>query len=478
MSSMNALAAIKQFFFAHKVTAVIVVLILIGIGYWYYRSTRPVERQFITVTRGPITETVSVTGNTSPMESVALGFRNSGTIAHVYYRVGDQVSAGSIIADLNTASLLAALQQAQAAYDSAVASRSAASVQETATEARNAYLSAYTTLDTNLHDSVDTLFGGPTAYGPQLLITAPMYSYGELSQDRDSIKNELNGYRQSLSRIYTSEPLDLLTDATAKTQDVANFLTKLSVAVNDTTSGATTAQRTALSTARSSVDALLKTLSTARDSYRSGNANATAIADASVEQAAAGIAVARANLDGAKIVAPISGVITTQDAKVGQIASAGTALVSIITAHAYEVEAGIPESDIGKVAIGNKTTMTLDAFPGETFTGTVFYIDPAQTVTGGVIDYKIKVSFDAPDARMKSGLTTNLDIATRQKDSVLLLPQYAILQNDEGTFVRIVQGAGTKDVPVTLGMQDKSGNTEVVSGVTEGEQVLNIGLKQ
>ena len=75
----------------------------------------------------------------------------------------------------------------------------------------------------------------------------------------------------------------------------------------------------------------------------------------------------------------------------------------------------IPETDIGKVAMGDAVSMTLDAFSGETFTGTVFYIDPAETILQGVVDYKVKVSFNKPDTRLKSGLTANLDIQTKHQ---------------------------------------------------------------
>ena len=130
-----------------------------------------------------------------------------------------------------------------------------------------------------------------------------------------------------------------------------------------------------------------------------------------------------------------------------------------------------------QVALKNKITMTFDAFTNETFTGSVFYIDPAQTTTGGVVGYKIKVALDKKDSRMKSGLTANMNIETRHKDNVLILPQYAILQNDKGTFVEILQNSKVKDLPVTLGLQDQKGNVEIISGVTLGEAVLNIGLK-
>jgi multidrug efflux pump subunit AcrA (membrane-fusion protein) len=107
----------------------------------------------------------------------------------------------------------------------------------------------------------------------------------------------------------------------------------------------------------------------------------------------------------------------------------------------------------------------------------VFYIAPAETDTAGVISYLVKISFDKPDARLKSGLTANITIQTKQDNNVLILPQYAILQNDNGTFVETPVGNITTTTPVTLGIQDQNGNVEVLSGVTEGERVINIGLK-
>ncbi|MDB5260110.1 MAG: hypothetical protein JWN37_341 [Candidatus Nomurabacteria bacterium] len=198
---------------------------------------------------------------------------------------------------------------------------------------------------------------------------------------------------------------------------------------------------------------------------------------ASVQSAEATLQGVLAKLQNSQIIAPISGVITQFDAKVGQFASPGNTLISIISPSDFEVSALVSEIDVGKISLNNKVTMTIDAFPGETFTGTVFYIDPAQTTSGGVVGYKIKVTFDKPDARMKSGLTVNIDINTRHKDNVLYLPQSAILQNDEGTFVQVLENKTVKNLPVTLGLQDQKGNVEITSGVSLDEQVLNIGLK-
>ncbi len=462
----------------HWVLSTALVFVLIGIGYWLYQANRPVEYQFVTVTRGSITETVSVTGSTEAVQNVSLAFQGSGMIARVYRDVGDRVSAGEVLASLNTASLQAALEEAQAAYDSAVASRGATSATETETAARNAYQSAFTTLDTTLHDEVDTFFGDGTAYGPELLITAPGYDFGELSRERARITARMREYQASLPGASVQDPLTLLNQANTIASDISNFLNKLSVAANDSSSGATATQLAALTSARSTVSTLLGTLSTARNTFRSGNANSTAIANANVNQAAARVAAARANLANAQIVAPFTGLVTQFDAKVGQTAVAGTPLISLISSGGFQIIAGVSETDIGKVAVGNTVSMTLDAFPNETFIGTVFYIDPAETVIDGVVDYKIKVSFDKADPRMKSGLTVNLDLMTRRKDDVLLLPQYAILEDDEGSYVKMVATTTPVRVPVMRGIQDEKGIVEIRSGVQEGDRVLNVGLKQ
>ena len=78
---------------------------------------------------------------------------------------------------------------------------------------------------------------------------------------------------------------------------------------------------------------------------------------------------------------------------------------------------------------------------------------------------------------MKSGLTANLDVTTQTKSGVLILPQYAVLQNDSGTFVETLQNNTVTQTPVTLGIEDQSGNVEIASGTTQGEQVINVGLK-
>jgi HlyD family secretion protein len=188
-------------------------------------------------------------------------------------------------------------------------------------------------------------------------------------------------------------------------------------------------------------------------------------------------------LDKTVLRSPIAGVITKQDAKLGQIvtvttsAVANSALISIISQNRLEIETNVPEVDIGRVSTDNPVAITFDALLGETFSGKVVKIDPAETVVEGVVNYKVTILFNDGDNRVKSGLTANLSIKTASKTDVLTLPQYAIVEKDAGTFVRVPVAGGFRDDAVTLGLRSADGTVEIITGVTEGETVVNVGYK-
>ena len=511
-------------FLKSKWTLGILALIIIVAGYFVFFRGGGASYQFITVTQGSITQTVSVTGNTTPMQSVSLGFQNTGTIARVYYNLGDKVNAGAVIAELNTASLSASLQQAQAnvaaeqatlqglqaGAQPATIAASQASLQQAEQSLSNLYagisdaaVSGYAKGNDATRTQLNTLFSNAETNQPQLTFnTSNSQAAIDAIALRISASIELNAWQQELSGISPSSSSDIL--ATALGNGLAHLavIQNLLNTVSATLDGNINLSATQLAADKANVTAGLTEVNAAESSFNTISQNiasqkaavaeaqdqlavtqagstpqAIAAQEAQVEQAQAGVSSAEANLQGAEIIAPIGGTVTQQDAKVGQQASPGTPLVSIIGSGGFEVDAGVSETDVGKLAEGDIATMTLDAFPGATFAGSVFYVAPAQTNTQGVITYLTKISFNKPDPQLKSGLTANIDIQTKQDNNALILPQYAILQNDSGTFVETLVGKTVTTTPVTLGIQDQNGNVEILSGVTVGEQVINIGLK-
>lgn len=499
---------------------VIIVFILLYLVFHRGKSTY----QFVSVTEGPITETVSVTGNTTPMQSVQLGFQNSGTIARINYQLGSSVGAGAVVAELNTASLSAALAQAQANVDAeqatlagleagsqpqdiaasqaalAVAQQGLANLYSSISDSAT---SGYAKANDAVRTQINTLFTNGETKQPTLTFeTNDSQDASNAISLRISASNELNAWQQELLSISASSPTATLqaelTKDLAHLAVIQQLLNAVSAALDEnlnlsastlaTDKANVSAALTEVNSSISSLNTISQNIASQQSTVAQAQANlalkqagstpsSIAAQQAQVEQAQAGVASAEANLQNSEIIAPISGTVTQQDAKVGQLASPGTPLVSIIGRTGFEVDAGASETDVGKLKVGDTVSMTLDAFSGETFTGSVFYIAPAQTNTGGVITYLVKISFDKADPRLKSGLTANLDIQTQSKPDALILPQYAILQNDQGTYVEILQNKTVVQVPVVLGIQDENGNVEIVSGVTAGEQVITIGLK-
>lgn len=252
----------------------------------------------------------------------------------------------------------------------------------------------------------------------------------------------------------------------------------------------------ALTTAQSKLNDAKNALKSAKDQLtlkKAGNTiDQIAIQNAQVRQAKANVEAQRAQVSSARasqqnaeaqlaksiIISPIFGIITKNDAKIGEIANPNKVIVSVISTVQYEIDSNVPEVDIGRVALQNPVKITLDALPDDKFTGKVIAIDPAETVIDGVINFKITVVFDKTDLRLKSGLTANLDIETAHKDDILVLPQYAITENDKGAFVKKNGKRGIlEEIQVQLGIRSQDGNSEIISGVSEGDSVLNIGSK-
>ena len=514
----------KRPFYKKKRFIIPAAIVLLFVLYKIFHHAKSAY-QLVPVTQGTITETVSVTGNTTPVQSVSLAFQNSGTIAAVYHDIGEHVTAGTVIAALNSSDLSAQVQQAQANVDAAQAKLqglqagaqpqyiavSQAAVATAQQNLSNMYASigdTSSTANASANDAVRTqlatFFTNGDAGAAQFTYISSDSEDINLAQiARNTVAKDLNAWQAELATVSSSSSnanlLKVANDGVIYLKDVQNLLSLVSATLNGTTnlsSAQLASDKTAVTVATNETNTAVTSLNTILQNIASQNltvaqlqaqlalkqAGSTssdiAAQQAAVEQAQAAQASAEAKLDSSEIVAPLTGVITQQDAKIGQIASPGTPLVSIISDGQFEVDANVPETDIGKVAIGNAVNMTFDAFQGQTFTGKVFYIDPAETITQGVVDYKIKVSFDTPSAAMKSGLTANLDIATKSDSNALILPQYAILVNDQGTFVETLDAKkAVVTTPVTLGIQDENGNVEVLTGVTAGEQVLNIGLK-
>jgi HlyD family secretion protein len=160
-------------------------------------------------------------------------------------------------------------------------------------------------------------------------------------------------------------------------------------------------------------------------------------AEASLQGAQAQIVQARAvlnqnqvNLSHTVITAPVDGIVISRNVDVGQTVaasmSAPTLFVIARDLTEMQVEASVDEADIGRIQQGQKVTFGVDAYPGETFTGTVSQIRLQPQVVQNVVSYTTVIDVPNPDGKLKPGMTANVSIEIARADDVLAVPNAAL----------------------------------------------------
>lgn len=197
-----------------------------------------------------------------------------------------------------------------------------------------------------------------------------------------------------------------------------------------------------------------------------------------VWQAYADVERINAELGQYAIRSPLRGIVTKQDARVGEIIAARTPIITVISQSTYEITANVPEADIAKMMVGDQATLTLDAYGDRApFAAAVVHIDPAQTVIEGVTTYKVTFQFLLEDERIRSGMTANIIVVTDQREDALSVPYRAVIRRDNEQFVRLypsnaAEGAGPIEIAVETGIVSVDGFIEILSGVKEGDPVV------
>ncbi len=189
----------------------------------------------------------------------------------------------------------------------------------------------------------------------------------------------------------------------------------------------------------------------------------------SLQQKENALADAKDKLADYYIRAPFDGILTSFDLKKGDNLSSGV-VASVVSSDRY-IELSLNEVDVAKVKVGQKAQITFDAIDGLVVDGEVSDIDAIGTVNQGVVEYGAKISFDNTDGRIKPGMSASVDIVTEQKDAVLLVPNSAITERGNNSFVKVMKDGQASDVKVEVGSSNEV-STEITSGLNEGDLVL------
>jgi len=195
---------------------------------------------------------------------------------------------------------------------------------------------------------------------------------------------------------------------------------------------------------------------------------------AQVKQGQAQVQLLENQIEEAILRSPISGQITKVIKRRGETVQPmmKDVVISLIPEEPFQIEVDIPEVEIGKIDLGDPGKITLDAFPEEEFSGQVIEIEPAETIISGVVYYKIKISLDTKNTKIKPGMTANVTIITDFKENVLILPQRAVIEKNGKKFVRVPEDSTFKEIEVQTGLSGSGGEIEIISGLKEGDKVI------
>lgn len=479
-------------------------LIVLAAGGYFFFGRGDDSGATLVVTPGDFLQQVSVSGAVIAARDVDLGFAANGRIAGAYASVGQRVFAGTVIAETENGDLVAALAQKRSALaeaeadlaalragtrgeELAVASASVANAQAALVDAVRG---AYTSSDDAIRNKTDTFFTNPRTDPKLTFNVSDANLKTTVERDRIALEPMLAQWALLVGTLSSASAASAAKQSQAFLAQITTFLADANAAISqgvpDSTITAATLSSygTTLATARSNVNAAATTLTTDTSTLNSAERNLTlkqagptsediAAQEAAVAAAAADVEQARAALAKTRVAAPFTGVITRMDAKVGEIVSPSTSLISMQSDGIFQIETYVPEVSIARIAVGNRATTTLDAYGSSVaFPAAVVAVDPAETMKDGVPAYKTTLAFLAADKRIRSGMTVNVVIETGVLRDAIVVPAGAVGTKDGTPYVSVSVGDAVVSRPVTTGPAPALGQAQILSGLSAGDVIL------
>lgn len=461
----------------------VVVTIVVGllvISNAIRNAAKPVYTSY-TVETGTVERTITGSGRLSAADSETLQLPAGVLVDTVPAKAGDVVKAGDVLATLNVDSLREAAAQVStelSALDREISARSDVTQIKAPVRGRVKYLPA------QVGDDTRTVI---SQYGALALLSSDEKMMVTIETD-----TQLALYSSVSVRWDGGKAEGMLYEKTATgylvtlTDNGTPYLAKAQVYDGDTLLGEGTIEIHAPVAVLAAggeitdIDVEENTLIYANHKMFSiENAPASASYNTSFAdrtEKAALYAQILAYLQDPRVLAPVDA--TIQDVKISKgsdvPANASGDLLSdafvLHTGGAVKLVIDADELDIDSVAVDQNATVTLDAYPGESFDAVVSHISRIGTVSGSITTYPVEVTLGY-EARLLEGMNGSAVILTASKENVPLIPVNLIIEDSTGTYVNVKNAAGEIERrDIVTGLSDGT-KAEVVSGLAAGDVV-------
>lgn len=204
--------------------------------------------------------------------------------------------------------------------------------------------------------------------------------------------------------------------------------------------------------------------------HGSGQTLDESLAQLRVDEAAA--ALARARLEKATIAAPFAGLVGLREVSVGDYVRAGEAIVNLESIDPLKLDFALPERYLRVIEVGQAVEVELDAFPDESYVGTVYALDPL--IEPGGRSVAARATLPNPQGHLRPGLFARVRLIVDEREVALVVPEEAVIpRGDRRHVYRIVDGAAVLTA-VSLGLR-QTGRVEVVAGLEAGDEIVVAG---
>lgn len=466
-----------------SLAVVVAVIALLATNTIFHKAGASSAPRTATVTIGSVEQTVTASGNISPAQTENVGFGTGGTVSAIDVSVGQRVTVGQALAQLDQTSAQAALAAAQdqltAAQDNlslaqsggetppqqAQDAQSLASAQDQVNQAQATLTSDQQKLASDqaacaspstTTTTVAGSDGRPSAGGSSPSASSSSSSAcAAVTSDTQAVKQDQNSLTQAQDSL-TSTQLSI---------EARRYVSPATVLQGE--AAVTQAQSTVTQDAKSLAETTLTAPFSGTITSINGMVGQTVGGGGSSSSAGSGSGSGTGGGSGSGAGAGSS----SSSSSTASSSSSSSAFMTIASLSNLQVVAGFPEASAVKIKVGQPATATLSALSATTIAGRVTAISPTPTVVSNVVTYSVTIGLTDPPPTVQDGMSTTVAVVVASASNALELPSSAITTTGRVSTVELLKNGKQTLTPVTTGLVGNS-VTQIVSGLSSGDVVV------
>lgn len=447
-----------------NIRKIFVAIFLVGAvaaaGYYFWsqgQATAQGQYQTTPAVRGDIEATVGATGTVRANQTALLTWQTTGSVEAVRVKVGDDVQADEILAELSKTSLSQSIIMAE--VDLLNAERTLEDLRTSGTASAQAELAVV--------QAEKALDDARTRYEGVNFARASDTKIDNVRSEIDLLDNQISQARQFYNRVAK------LPDGDSRKATALSNLTSLELRRNQKVAEYNYITG---SPDENEVAQRLRNYEIAKAQLEDAQRQLARLKDGpdslEIARLEAQITAAKATLDLAYITAPFAGTITQSDPLPGDQVVPGTQAFRLDDLTRLLVDVQMSEIDINSIQVGQPVTMSFDAISGKVYDGKVFEVGRVGTVVQGAVNFTITVELTNGDAEVRPGMTAAVNILVREIKDVLLVPNRAVRIVDGQRVVYVLVDGLPVQKNIRLGASSDTVSEVVGGDLKEGDQII------